>query len=112
MNYQERKQWLERYRVCIDRIEELREIQRAARSNAEKVTPGSGGDIQQSGNDSKVERAIITIRSAEREIEALEDEIPYGRMATTKEIAEIAYNLYKCPSYLTGQIITADGGWT
>ena len=50
MNYQERKQWLERYRVCIDRIEELREIQRAARSNAEKVTPGSGGDIQQSGN--------------------------------------------------------------
>ena len=73
MTYEERKQWLERYRVCIDRIEELREIQRAARSNAEKVTPGSGGDIQQSGNDSKVERAIITIRSAEREIEALED---------------------------------------
>ena len=54
----------------------------------------------------------MNARLNKEEIKALEDEIPYGRMATTKEIAEIAYNLYKCPSYLTGQIITADGGWT
>ena len=73
MTYQERKQWLERYRVCIDRIEDLREIQRAARDSAERVTPGTSGDIQQSGNDSRVERAIVTIRSAEKEIKALED---------------------------------------
>lgn len=72
MTYQERKQWLERYRACVDRIEELRDIQRAARSSAEKITPGKGGDIQQSGNDSRVERAIVTIRSAEKEIAALE----------------------------------------
>ena len=72
MNYQERKQWLERYRVCCDRIEELKDLQRSAMDAAERTAPTSG-EIQQSGNVSKVERAVITIRSADNEIKALED---------------------------------------
>ncbi len=45
------------------------------------------------------------------EREALEAEIPYGRMATPEEAAEMIVLLAKAPAYLTGQIITMDGGW-
>jgi 3-oxoacyl-[acyl-carrier protein] reductase len=43
---------------------------------------------------------------------ALADEIPAGRFGTPAEIARIAKQLTEAPSYLTGQIITVDGGWT
>lgn len=43
--------------------------------------------------------------------EALEAEIPYGRMASPEEAAEMIVLLAKAPAYLTGQIITMDGGW-
>lgn len=46
------------------------------------------------------------------EITALESEIPCGRMGMDSEIADIVYKLYTSPAYLTGQIITVDGGWT
>lgn len=42
---------------------------------------------------------------------ALEEAIPIGRMASTKEAAEIAWNILSSPPYLTGQIIRFDGGW-
>lgn len=42
---------------------------------------------------------------------ALEEEIPFGRMADTKETAEMVYCLFTAPSYLTGQVIGFDGGW-
>ncbi len=42
----------------------------------------------------------------------LEEEIPYGRMGLVSEVAQLAYQLYTSPDYLTGQIITMDGGWT
>lgn len=42
---------------------------------------------------------------------ALEEEIPFGRMAETKETAEMVYCLFTAPSYLTGQVIGFDGGW-
>jgi len=42
----------------------------------------------------------------------LADEIPVGRLGTPKEIAETVYSVSELPVYLTGQIITADGGWT
>jgi 3-oxoacyl-[acyl-carrier protein] reductase len=48
--------------------------------------------------------------SAERE--ALYDEIPAGRFGTSDEIAELALSLAKSSPYLTGQVITFDGGWT
>lgn len=42
----------------------------------------------------------------------LEEEIPWGRFGTVKEVAELAYALTEAPPYLTGQIIAMDGGWT
>lgn len=47
--------------------------------------------------------------------EALEqviDEIPAGRMGTCREAAELLLQLAEAPAYLTGQILTMDGGWT
>lgn len=41
---------------------------------------------------------------------ALEEEIPAGRFGTTEEVADLAYALTTTSSYLTGQIITLDGG--
>ena len=38
--------------------------------------------------------------------------IPAGRMITPEEAADIIYNLSQFNSYVTGQIITADGGYT
>jgi 3-oxoacyl-[acyl-carrier protein] reductase len=43
---------------------------------------------------------------------ALADEIPAGRFGSPAEIAHITKQLTEAPSYLTGQIITVDGGWT
>ena len=45
------------------------------------------------------------------ELEALREEIPAGRFATPKEVAETALFLATSPTYLTGQIIGIDGGW-
>lgn len=39
------------------------------------------------------------------------DEIPAGKFGTPQEVAELAYSLINSPSYLTGQIISFDGGW-
>ena len=42
---------------------------------------------------------------------AVEDEIPYGRMATPEEVGEFIYLLAQAPLYLTAQVIQFDGGW-
>lgn len=42
---------------------------------------------------------------------ALEDEIPMGRFGTPAEVADLAWQLATAPLYLTGQILTIDGGW-
>lgn len=42
---------------------------------------------------------------------ALEEEIPAGRMGTVEEAAKIIGDILEGPEYLTGQIITMDGGW-
>lgn len=39
-------------------------------------------------------------------------EIPAGRMCTPEEAAHIIYNVAQMDNYVTGQIITADGGLT
>ena len=39
------------------------------------------------------------------------EQIPASRAALPEEIAEIIYLTAQMPTYLTGQIITADGGW-
>ena len=51
-------------------------------------------------------------RLSVEERSSLENEIPYGRMGLDYEVAELAYNIFKSPNYLTGQIITLDGAWT
>ena len=40
----------------------------------------------------------------------LANEIPLGRFGTPAEVAEVVYGLTLAPEYLTGQIITLDGG--
>lgn len=45
------------------------------------------------------------------DMNALEEEIPYGRMATAKEAAQCIKNVLTMPSYLTGEVIKFDGGW-
>ncbi len=41
----------------------------------------------------------------------LEAEIPMGRYGSPSEIADLAWQLATAPLYLTGQILTIDGGW-
>ncbi len=43
---------------------------------------------------------------------ALEEEIPAGRFGQAEEVAKLAFALASGHNYLTGQIITLDGGWT
>lgn len=47
----------------------------------------------------------------EDERKELAEEIPAGRFASPDEVADMAYSIVTAPSYLTGQIITFDGGW-
>lgn len=48
---------------------------------------------------------------SEEEAQALADEIPAGREGTAKEAAQMICMVADAPDYLTGQIITMDGGW-
>ena len=43
--------------------------------------------------------------------EALADEIPAGREGTKEEAAQMICMVADAPDYLTGQILTMDGGW-
>ena len=45
------------------------------------------------------------------ELEAIFEEIPLGRAGKTSEVADLVYKI-ATSKYLTGQIITIDGGWT
>jgi 3-oxoacyl-[acyl-carrier protein] reductase len=47
----------------------------------------------------------------EEDLETLAEEIPYGRMGKAEEVAEVLLKLSEMPDYLTGQILTLDGGW-
>ena len=45
------------------------------------------------------------------EADALADEIPSGREGTKEEAAQMICMVADAPDYLTGQILTMDGGW-
>lgn len=45
------------------------------------------------------------------DVNSIIEEIPAGRMGTPEEVAKLIYQLSQGPDYLTGQIITLDGGW-
>ncbi|MBO5057585.1 MAG: SDR family NAD(P)-dependent oxidoreductase [Lachnospiraceae bacterium] len=48
---------------------------------------------------------------SEDEKKALTEEIPADRIGTAQEAAQMVRQILFSPSYLTGQIITMDGGW-
>lgn len=47
----------------------------------------------------------------ESELTELEEEIPAGRMGRTEEVAKLVLDICNSSTYLTGQVITIDGGW-
>lgn len=49
---------------------------------------------------------------SEEDRAALAEEIPTGRFGTPKEVADLVLDLAQKHNYLTGQVITLDGGWT
>lgn len=48
---------------------------------------------------------------SDEERQALEDEIPAGRFGAVDEVAKLTYALATEHPYLTGQVLTLDGGW-
>lgn len=46
------------------------------------------------------------------ELNSIIDEIPSGRLGTPEDVAKTIFTLISSSPYLTGQIITLDGGWT
>ena len=48
----------------------------------------------------------------EDELIGLVEEIPAGRLGKAEEVADLVYHLGYKNSYLTGQVIGLDGGWT
>lgn len=45
------------------------------------------------------------------DLQSVIDEIPADRMGTPEEVAKLCVILAEAPEYLTGQIISLDGGW-
>ena len=45
------------------------------------------------------------------EMNALREEIPADRLGQPEEVAKLVLQLIQAPTYLTGQILTIDGGW-
>ncbi|MCR4791745.1 MAG: SDR family NAD(P)-dependent oxidoreductase [Lachnospiraceae bacterium] len=49
---------------------------------------------------------------SKEEMDELKKEIPAERVGTTREVAGLVRLLLQAPLYMTGQVITLDGGWT
>ena len=48
---------------------------------------------------------------SQEEMDALREEIPADRLGQPKEVGQLVLQLIQAPAYLTGQILTIDGGW-
>lgn len=48
---------------------------------------------------------------SDEEKELLNEEIPYGRMATPEEAASFLENILNMPAYFTGEVVKFDGAW-
>lgn len=48
---------------------------------------------------------------SDEELEDLKNEIPCDRLGLPSEVAELVLRTVESPNYMTGQIITIDGGW-
>lgn len=49
---------------------------------------------------------------SEEDLHYIIEEIPSDRIGQPEEVARLCYMLAEAPEYMTGQIITMDGGWT
>ena len=49
---------------------------------------------------------------SEEDLQYIIEEIPADRIGKPEEVAKLCLTLAEAPEYLTGQIITLDGGWT
>lgn len=49
---------------------------------------------------------------SKEDIHCICEDIPAGRVGTPAEIAKSVFLLANAPAYLTGQVVTVDGGWT
>lgn len=47
----------------------------------------------------------------DKDLEELKNEVPLKRIGTPKDVASTVYMLIQ-NEYITGQVITVDGGWT
>ncbi len=57
--------------------------------------------------DTEMNRGALSAQ----ELEELKEQIPAGRLASPKEVAKAIWQLANSPSYLTGQVISFDGGF-
>lgn len=48
----------------------------------------------------------------DEDLDIIKEEIPAGHIGTAGDVAETVYALLTTSPYMTGQIITLDGGWT
>ncbi len=48
---------------------------------------------------------------SDEDMEELRQEIPMDRLGSTEEVAVLVLKVAEAPVYMTGQIITIDGGW-
>ncbi len=48
---------------------------------------------------------------SEEDLDALRNEIPADRIGTPQEVAQLILQTAQAPAYMTGQIITIEGGW-
>ena len=58
-----------------------------------------------------VDTSMNSFLSAEEKM-TIVNEIPSGRILTPDEAADIIFDISKLNTYITGQVITADGGYT
>lgn len=49
---------------------------------------------------------------SEEDMEELRGEIPMDRLGEPSDVAQLVLKVAEAPAYMTGQIITIDGGWT
>ena len=48
---------------------------------------------------------------SQEEMDNLRSEIPADRIGLPEEVAKLVLQTAQAPEYMTGQIITIDGGW-
>ena len=100
---------------AIEKLNSARPFDTKYRVNIHKMIPmqsGLGGGSSNSGTVINALNQYLKLNLSDEELNELYEEIPMGRAATPAEIAKCIKKLSEMPAYVTGQIITADGGWT